>query len=216
MIQSGVLKGVVIVLDQKPYRFSYDHFKLLQSLAHHSTLAFTNAMLHEKLEKLVITDHLTSLYSRSYLDQQIRASLENDGYGTYLLFDVDNFKQINDTHGHQIGDEVLIQVAKIMKENIREEDIAARWGGEELALYLPKVNLEDAKKIAVRIVEAVEYQTEPPITVSCGVSYWHHHKTTRSLKELIKEADDGLYTAKRLGKNRIHVVQENSSLKEEA
>ncbi|MEC2071763.1 sensor domain-containing diguanylate cyclase [Alkalihalophilus marmarensis] len=216
MIQSGVLKGVVIVLDQKPYRFSYDHFKLLQSLAHHSTLAFTNAMLHEKLEKLVITDHLTSLFSRSYLDQQIRASLENDGYGTYLLFDVDNFKQINDTHGHQIGDEVLIQVAKIMKGNIREEDIAARWGGEELALYLPKVNLEDAKKIAVRIVEAVEYQTEPPITVSCGVSYWHHHKAARSLKELIKEADDGLYTAKRLGKNRIHVVQENSSLKEEA
>ncbi len=216
MIQSGDLIGVVIVLHPKAYRFSYDHFKLLQSLVHHSTLAFTNAMLHEKLEKLVITDHLTDLYSRNYLDQKINESIKTDAFGAYLLFDIDNFKLVNDSYGHQIGDEIIVQVADIMKQNIREEDIAARWGGEELAVYLPRVDVSIAKKIATRIVEVVAEKTTPYVTISCGVSYWHHSNEAMTIMELVKDADDGLYAAKRAGKNQVYVQQEENKQKEEA
>ncbi|MDV2684747.1 diguanylate cyclase [Alkalihalophilus lindianensis] len=216
MIQSGVLKGAVIVLHSKAYRFSYDSFKLLQSLVRHSTLAFTNAMLHERLEKLVITDHLTNLYSRNYLDQIIYESLENDGYGAYLLFDIDNFKQVNDNYGHQTGDEIIVQVANILKGSIRDEDVAARWGGEELAVYLPKVELLAAEKIADRIVLAVAEETNPYVTISCGVAYWHKEDCPMSSKELLKMADDGLYAAKKLGKNRSYAQQELHAYKEKA
>ncbi|GMB07321.1 sensor domain-containing diguanylate cyclase [Thermolongibacillus altinsuensis] len=202
----GMMKGVAIVLHREAYHFSFDMFKLLQSLIHHSTLAFTNAVLREELERMVITDRLTNLYARHYLDERIKRSMEEDGLGTFILIDIDNFKKINDTYGHQIGDEIIIQVANIIKANIRENDIGARWGGEELAVYLPKVSLNAGISIANRLVQKVREQTNPPVTISCGVSYWKKN-CSDSVKELFNRADEALYTAKRTGKNRV-VVQE--------
>ena len=207
MVQSGTLKGLSIVLHEAPYHFSFEAFKLLQSLIHHSTLAFTNSMLREELEKLVVTDHLTKLYSRNYLDEKIQQSMINDAYGTFILIDIDNFKTINDTFGHQIGDEVIMQVADLIKSNIRENDIGARWGGEELAIYLPKVELEAGIRIAKRMVKKVEINTNPKITVSCGVSYWHNERAD-SVKKLFNRADEALYIAKNTGKNRVIVQEE--------
>ncbi|WP_245308255.1 diguanylate cyclase [Halalkalibacter urbisdiaboli] len=203
MIQSTELKGLVIAAHSEPYHFTFDSFKLLQSLIHHSTLAFTNSMLHEELEKLVITDHLTRLYSRNHLDEKIQESMMRDVEGTFLLLDIDNFKQINDTFGHQVGDDIIIQVANIMKKNIREEDIAARWGGEELAIYLPKVDVYTGFSIAERVVKAVAIETSPRVTVSCGVSHWQSHDLdSLSSKTLFNLADQGLYVAKETGKNK--------------
>ncbi|WP_078555505.1 sensor domain-containing diguanylate cyclase [Bacillus alkalicellulosilyticus] len=206
MIQSGKLKGMAIVLHSSPYHFTFDHFKLLQSLIYHSTLAFTNSMLHEELEKLVITDHLTKLYSRNFLDERIQTSMLHDAGGSFLLFDIDNFKKINDTYGHQVGDDIIIQVANIMKKSIRETDIAARWGGEELAIYLPNIKPEIGVMAAERIVRAVSKETSPMVTVSCGISSWSTGKDD-SLKKLFNLADEGLYEAKRTGKNKA-VLQE--------
>jgi diguanylate cyclase (GGDEF)-like protein len=202
----GMLKGVAIVLHREAYHFSFDMFKLLQSLIHHSTLAFTNASLREELERMVITDRLTNLYARHYLDERIKQSMSQDGYGTFLLIDIDNFKKVNDTYGHQVGDEIIIQVADIIKSNIREHDIGARWGGEELAVYLPKVSLSAGVSIANRLVQKVREHTNPPVTISCGVSYWKSNRAD-SVKELFNRADEALYTAKRTGKNRV-VVQD--------
>jgi diguanylate cyclase (GGDEF)-like protein len=206
MVQSGFIKGFAIVLHEKPYYFSFETFKLLQSLIHHSTLAFTNSMLREELENLVITDHLTKLYSRSYLDSMITKSMATDAYGTFVLVDLDNFKCINDKFGHQIGDEILIQVAKILKDNIRDNDIGARWGGEELAIYLPKVELAAGTAIAKRIVEKVGTQTSPKVTISCGLSHWNQSNQDNAFK-LFKRADKALYIAKENGKNQV-VIQE--------
>ncbi|MDF0726443.1 diguanylate cyclase [Cytobacillus sp. S13-E01] len=206
MVQSGFIKGVAIVLHELPYHFSFETFKLLQSLIHHSTLAFTNSMLREELEKLVITDHLTNLYSRSYLDETINLSMETDAYGTFILIDLDNFKCINDMHGHQVGDKVLIQVANILKESIRDNDIGARWGGEELAIYLPKVELDAGIAIAERVVQKVEQSTSPKITISCGISYWNAERQDTAFK-LFKRADKALYIAKETGKNRV-IIEE--------
>lgn len=172
MVQSEKLKGFTLVMHREPYHFTFETFKLLQSLIHHSTLALTNSMLREELERMVVTDHLTKLYSRNYLDERIHLSMAEDEMGTFILIDIDNFKLINDTYGHQVGDEVLVQVANLILGNIRDTDIGARWGGEELAIYLPQISIETGALIAERLVKKVSENTNPPITISCGVSYW--------------------------------------------
>jgi diguanylate cyclase (GGDEF)-like protein len=202
MEQSEDLKGFAIALNQEPYFFTFESFKLLQSLIHHSTLAFTNSMLREELENMIITDHLTKLHSRNYLDEVIQDSMREDKQGTFILIDIDNFKIINDTYGHQIGDEVLIQVSNLIKDNIRESDVGARWGGEELAIYLPKVSVSVGVRIAERLVEKVAECSEPHITVSCGVSYWKKERLD-TYKYLFKRADEALYLAKGTGKNKV-------------
>jgi diguanylate cyclase (GGDEF)-like protein len=204
----GHLKGITIVMHQKPYFFSFETFKLLQSLIHHSTLAFTNSMLREELERMIITDHLTRLHLRNYLDEKINRSIKEDEQGTFILIDIDNFKRVNDTFGHQVGDEVLIQVANLIKSNIRENDVGARWGGEELAIYLPMVPLAAGETIAKRLVEKVDEYSNPHVTVSCGVSYWDKdHQDTYN--QLFKRADEALYIAKGTGKNKV-VTQEDA------
>jgi diguanylate cyclase (GGDEF)-like protein len=205
MSQSGVLKGFALILHRDPYHFSFETFKLLQSLIHHSTLALTNSMLREELEKMVVTDHLTRLYSRNYLDERIHQSLKEDSEGAFILVDIDNFKSVNDTYGHQVGDEVIVQVAGIIMNSIRGTDVAARWGGEELAVYLPSISLETGVAIAERIVRKVSESTNPVVTISCGVSHWNMARED-SYSWLFKRADKALYTAKESGKNQV-VVQ---------
>jgi diguanylate cyclase (GGDEF)-like protein len=204
MLQNGETKGICIVLHHKPYHFTFELFKLLQSLIQHSTLAFTNAILREELERLVVTDYLTKLYTRRYLDEQLQKSMRHDAFGTFILVDIDNFKQINDTYGHQAGDKVLVQVANIIRANIRVSDIGARWGGEELAVYLPKVSLAAGISVAHRLAEKVRTETHPPVTISCGISYWKKNRLEEA-NDLFKRADEALYMAKRTGKNCIFV-----------
>jgi two-component system cell cycle response regulator len=201
MIQTDSLKGFSIILHQSPNFFSFDTYKLLQALIYHSSLALTNSMLREELERMIITDHLTKLHSRKFLDEKIQKSMNEDDEGTFILIDIDNFKGINDTFGHQTGDELLIQVANLIKVNIRENDVGARWGGEELAIYLPKVCLEEGKTIAERLVDRVAECSKPSITISCGVSYWHREQFD-SYPSLFKRADEALYVAKGTGKNK--------------
>jgi diguanylate cyclase (GGDEF)-like protein len=207
MIQSGDLKGFALVMHEEPYHFAFDTFKLLQSLIHHSTLAFTNSMLREELEKMVVTDHLTKLYSRGYLDDKMNLSMLEDQQGTFILIDIDNFKSVNDQFGHQVGDEVLIQLARQIAKNIRGTDIGARWGGEELAIYLPGTPLETGVMIANRLVDKVEKHTNPNVTVSCGVSTWIRGQEDTT-KTVFKRADQALYIAKGSGKNKVVVLNE--------
>ncbi|NIK15763.1 diguanylate cyclase (GGDEF)-like protein [Saccharococcus thermophilus] len=130
--------------------------------------------------------------------------MHHDAFGTFILVDIDNFKQINDTYGHQTGDEVLVQVANIIRTNIRSSDIGARWGGEELAVYLPKVSLATGISVAHRLAEKVRVETYPSVTISCGISYWKKNRREEA-DSLFKRADEALYMAKRAGKNCIFV-----------
>ncbi|WP_071393821.1 sensor domain-containing diguanylate cyclase [Bacillus tuaregi] len=202
MSQSNVLNGFVLVLHRDSYAFSFDTYKLFLSLIHHSTLAFTNTLLREKLERLVVTDHLTKLYSRKYLDEQIHQSMQFDEGAVFILIDIDNFKVVNDTYGHQVGDEVIIQVSNVIHDNIRGTDIGARWGGEELAVYLPRVPLETGVKIAERLVRKVRESTDPSVTISCGVTCWKKEDGD-DYRNLFKRADNALYMAKKTGKNKV-------------
>ncbi|MFK2824686.1 GGDEF domain-containing protein [Bacillus sp. B190/17] len=200
------MKGFCLVVKNKSYGFTFEMYKLLQSLIRHSTLALANALLREELEKMVVTDHLTKLYSRSYLDQTLRTSTETDEAGVFLLIDIDDFKVINDTYGHETGDKVLIQVAQIVQAYVQNEQIAARWGGEELAVYLPNGSIEEGRELADKLVKEVETNTKPAVTISCGVSYWSkEHPDSR--KHLFNCADAALYEAKRTGKNKVSLGQ---------
>ncbi|WP_226036404.1 sensor domain-containing diguanylate cyclase [Aquibacillus saliphilus] len=202
MIQSQQVKGALIVLHSLPYFYSFETFKLIQSLVHHSTLAFVNSMLREQLEQLVITDYLTKLYSRKYLDEKLNEHLEVDSQGAFLLIDIDDFKRINDTFGHDAGDELLIQVANIIVSKLGKNDFAARWGGEELAVYLPEVSLNEGMDLALQLVNQVEEKTKPKITISIGVSYWNSNQPNEK-HQIFERADEALYKAKNQGKNCV-------------
>lgn len=198
-------KGVVLVAQRIPGFFTYDNYKLLQVLAGHVGLAVANASLHAEVRRMVITDNLTGLFARHYLDEQVGYHQKKDFCGSLIVVDIDHFKSVNDTYGHQVGDKILIQVSRIIRASIRETDIAARWGGEELAIYLPQVMTEQAVRIAERIRTKVEAETEPSVTVSCGVSEWNWQDEKISVETLFYRSDMALYKAKHDGRNSVKV-----------
>ncbi|MGG4442523.1 sensor domain-containing diguanylate cyclase [Brevibacillus fortis] len=204
LVVEGEISGVLLVADSRYHFFSFDDYKLLEIFGQHASLAMTNAVLHNEMERMVITDNLTGLYTRRYLNERVRGSLQKDNYGSLILIDIDYFKTVNDTFGHQVGDEVLIQVANLIRHSIRDSDIAARWGGEELAVYLPRVDKNTAHSVAERIRECVEQETSPQVTISCGLAKWNRDMDVDlSVEALFHQADVALYEAKNSGRNQV-------------
>lgn len=202
MVHTDQMIGCIIIAHQRKYFFSFEAFKLIQSLVQHYTLTISNAILKNKLEEAVITDYLTGLYGRNYLDEMAEKHMATDEQGVLVLFDIDDFKQINDTYGHSVGDQVIVQIADILRKNISEDDIASRWGGEELALYLPNKTIEESYEIAKRILQQAEEKTDPKVTLSCGIAEWRLG-INQTIRELFNCTDQALYKAKHLGKNQI-------------
>lgn len=204
MINRQVI-GVILVTHNRSNFFSYENYKLLQVLSVHVGLAMSNASLHAEVKRMVITDRLTSLYVRHFLDEQVNLLQKKDFCGSLILVDIDHFKRVNDTFGHQVGDKILIAVSHIIKSSIRDSDIAARWGGEELAIYLPQVARDQAVRIAERIRQRVVSETNPQVTVSCGVSDWNWEDEKISVESLVYRADMALYGAKHAGRNQVKI-----------
>jgi len=166
----------------------------------------------EKLKQLAMTDSLTKLYNRRYFSE-IASEIfelekrENDTLSVIML-DIDKFKRVNDTYGHQAGDLVIVQVASILESMKRESDVVCRYGGEEFVLLLPKTPLEGAYVLAERIRKKVEETVidiqdagHISVTVSLGVSEVDYIKD-KNIESVIKRADDALYKAKQSGRNR--------------
>lgn len=165
------------------------------------------------LKKLSVTDPLTKLNNRRFFEEALedefqRALRFNSPIGLIIL-DLDDFKRINDTYGHQTGDEILIQTTSLITESIRKIDIPARYGGEEFAVILPQTRLTDTIYVAERIKEAFEDFSKTqniapglPVTASLGLS-GRPDSGGDSPEDLIRFADQALYRAKELGKNRI-------------
>ena len=207
LLQDSKVSGVLLVADPRPHFFSFDDYKLLEIFGQHTSLAITNAMLHNEVERMVITDNLTGLYSRRYLNERVQKSLEADPFGSLILIDIDYFKKVNDTYGHQVGDEVLVQVSNLIRRCIRETDIAARWGGEELAIYLPRVDIPTSLAIAERIRTNVEAETVPSVTISSGLAKWDRDQNQNmSVEMLFHDADIALYDAKHGGRNQVRLA----------
>ena len=209
MFVRGKLYGV-IYLDSRLVRgiFSNEYMETIGFIANQSGAPIENARLYHR----AITDGLTQLYGRSYLDNLIidKTSDPDKAKLSALMLDVDFFKKCNDTYGHQFGDEVLKQVASIMKKVTGNRGTACRYGGEEFVILLDSNNAETAISIAEKIRQTIETTSVPfnegskvtlvSITVSIGVSIW---TSKMERVELIEHADKALYSAKRNGRNQV-------------
>ncbi|MFW2371571.1 MAG: diguanylate cyclase [Gammaproteobacteria bacterium] len=167
--------------------------------------------LNKALAIRVMRDELTGVYNRVKLEEiYATEALKASRYNTPLsliMLDVDHFKKINDSHGHLVGDEVLIKLAHSIKKNLREIDIFARWGGEEFAILTPETRLEEAGVIAEKIrllIEHAEFENVGKITCSFGVAQLDANET---LEQLTSRADMALYQAKAGGRNCVMVSQ---------
>lgn len=164
------------------------------------------------ISKATTTDELTQLYMRSIFDitleKEFEESLRTKKNNSLLMIDIDDFKKVNDKYGHTQGDEVLRKVGEIINNSVRKMDVASRYGGEEIAIILPDSTLKEAQTLAERIRKRISNInfSDFTVTVSIGIS-----KTTSDMKnmlELVNEADEALYDAKRRGKNQVVVYNQ--------
>ncbi len=177
-------------------------------------LSTERTRMMEKLQKLATTDGLTKLYnSRSFYSQ---LELEVDRFNRYkhplslLLLDIDNFKEFNDTYGHLEGDKVLVRFSQIIKDCLRTNDSAYRYGGEEFTVILPETDGDKAKTVAQRIRSTLEAENFTPIpdqfekiTISIGVTQYFPKE---ELSAFIRRADQAMYFSKQNGRNRVTVL----------
>lgn len=154
----------------------------------------------EKMEKQALYDSLTGLLNRTAFDQELKKLLLNNEIFCLVFIDIDNFKNINDTLGHQKGDEVLKKFSYVLKSSIRESDIAARYGGDEIVLVLKKIGSEIALDIVNRIKENIKKSFGQNIDFSYGIAEFP--KEAESIEEIVKRADQKLYEDKRKKKAR--------------
>ncbi len=170
---------------------------------------------NELLLKLSNTDPLTQLFNRRFLtealDRELTRSTRTNTPLALIMLDIDHFKKVNDTYGHQRGDLVLKRVANVLHAGLREYDIAARFGGEEFAIILPGTTLDQASEAAERIrlgcadISFTDELASLSLTVSLGVAAFPH-SSIRHIDDLIREADYALYRAKRSGRNRVSLL----------
>nr|WP_269090781.1 GGDEF domain-containing protein [Aliarcobacter butzleri] len=163
----------------------------------------------EELTILSSTDYLTKLNNRKNIDLALK--LNENLYKRYtdsfsvILFDLDDFKKVNDTYGHLVGDKILIEIADILREYTRESDIIGRWGGEEFIIICPKTKLQEALVLALNLKEKVSLHNFEKVgnkTASFGVSTFKDNDT---ITELLTRVDNAMYKAKTNGKNRVEM-----------
>lgn len=168
------------------------------------------SLINQEIQRIATSDNLTGIYNRHKFE--ILFALESERSRRFalplsmLLIDIDHFKSVNDTYGHDVGDEVLKHLVKIVQENIRKIDIFARWGGEEFLVLSPGTDLQNMQLLAEKLRSAVENGVFPKVgkvTVSIGVSTFTPEDT---FTKLFKRADQGLYNAKEQGRNQVGVI----------
>ncbi|HPB75450.1 MAG TPA: diguanylate cyclase, partial [Chromatiaceae bacterium] len=162
---------------------------------------------NEELQRLAITDTLTGVWNRRHFEQVVAAEIQrNRRYGeplSLLLFDIDHFKAINDTHGHLVGDQVLIGLCHRVREHLRGVDVLARWGGEEFVVLLPHCDGPQAQRLAEKLRALIAAEPFPGagrVTSSFGVAEF---RPPESADAWLNRADDALYQAKSAGRNRV-------------
>jgi len=191
------------------------YFSLRENNNLMQSLIKSNEDLHEaksRIEYELRTDYLTHLFNRRYIDGAIaelqKSAKDNSSPFSVVVLDIDHFKNVNDRYGHSTGDYVLQQIAEVIKKNIRKDDIAARWGGEEFIIILPDTSEKLAYCVGERIRREIEqwyFKSENvngKISISVSVGISEVDSAERDFSKVILRADQGMYEAKYAGRNR--------------
>lgn len=212
--REGALLGVALLLRRDEHRaFSAAHARDAAFLGESVALALENAERYQQAQWIAHLDALTGLYNARHLehvvDREIRARLSTSTPFSVLFMDLDHFKRVNDTHGHQIGSRVLVEMSRLLRRHTRETDVLIRYGGDEFVVILPDADTETAVRAAERIRVAVEAHRflsreglELRLTLCCGVSSWPRHAATR--EDMIHRADMAMYHGKKAHRNAVY------------
>jgi diguanylate cyclase (GGDEF)-like protein len=206
----GECLGVIAIANtQEGRKYSSEDVKVLSALASQAASAIDNS----KLYNMAVTDSLSKLYTRRFLMQRLNEEIQRARrYGhdlSLLMMDIDHFKEFNDTYGHQAGDAIIVEVARIFRRCTRTTDVPGRYGGEEFCIILPETPAQGACVVADRLRAEVEqfsigYMGQSlRSTISIGIAAYPLHAD--SMEELIRKADRALYRAKEEGRNRVSV-----------
>jgi diguanylate cyclase (GGDEF)-like protein len=193
--------------------FDDDQRRTAASLASHAAVALENARLHRIVERQALIDGLTGIANRRQLEDAFAHEIARaDRLGaplTLVLADLDDFKTVNDRHGHAVGDDVLREFASVLRSTVREADLAGRWGGEEFVLLLSGTDAEGGAHLAERVRASLNERSFSgragavvEVTCSFGVA---QHRVSETERQLFAAADRALYEAKRRGKNRVEI-----------
>ncbi|MDZ7759491.1 MAG: sensor domain-containing diguanylate cyclase [Desulfovermiculus sp.] len=200
----------IIGLANKPGGFDNQDAELARAFGDLAALSLRNARTLEELQRLSRTDTLTGCFNRrkflECLDYECKQVERLHNSMTLIMFDIDHFKRINDTYGHEAGDLVLQSLAAIVSAQLREVDILCRWGGEEFLILAPDTDAQNAQVMVERIRKTVAehvFSQDVEITVSFGLV--QYKKGEESLDDLINRADQCMYLAKEKGRNRVEM-----------
>lgn len=217
MILHGRIFGMISAQSYRQNAYTDDDRYLLEVLAAHAAIAIENARLFESVRHLANTDPLTATLNRrrffELAEREFDLARRNEAPFSVIMLDVDGFKKFNDSFGHKVGDQVLIQVAETCKSALRESDIFGRLGGEEFALALPATPLEHAVEIAARLRRLIHEQTfrfetgegelPEPFSVTVSVGVVASDPACKNLDALMERADKAMYLAKNSGRNQV-------------
>jgi diguanylate cyclase (GGDEF)-like protein len=210
----GKIMGYINVESSQPHDYTNTHGKRLMVFADQAAVAIENSRMFEKLEQMAVVDTLTGLYSRRHFSDLGGKEIERARrYGnplSLLMIDLDHFKSFNDTLGHAVGDQILVEVANIIGTTLRKIDIPGRLGGEEFAVLLPETNQQNGMLVAERLRQAITRLRIPikdavidNVTASFGLSTLCDGHV--DLQSLITSADMAMYKAKENGRNMVVV-----------
>lgn len=204
----GVIE-LINTMDEGP--FEEDDIIFLQTIADYAAIAIENALYFKKVQELTITDDVTGLYNPRYLhkiiDSEILRAQRYNLTFSIIFLDLDYFKKVNDNYGHLIGSQVLQETAKVLKENLRESDIATRYGGDEFVIILPETTKMLAYEVAKRLQKAlnehvfINEELNIKLTASFGIANFPEDAITKL--DLIRNADMAMYRVKESGRNNI-------------
>jgi diguanylate cyclase (GGDEF)-like protein len=215
LVSHGKLLGI-LQMESRQNDFTEKDRRSFTIFANSTAIAIDNARMHKKMQDLTIIDELTGLFNYRYFrnklsDEMRRAERYHQQMGL-LMVDIDHFKHLNDTQGHQTGNIILQELASVLKQAVRDVDVVARYGGEEFMVILPQTDIDRAQKIAERIRSQVELayfsnsqgQRYIKLTVSVGVV--EYPNGALSTNQLLEKVDQAMYLAKKAGRNRISLL----------